>query len=61
MTNLWIGGIIIAALVGAILYLYAKEHEKKSPEKWAAGGVIATLLITLGIWFYKKRKDEKSR
>lgn len=61
MEKVWVYGSIFAVLVAVVVYLWAQKTGRPNPERWAAGGVIVTLLITWAISFFNKKEDEKSR
>lgn len=51
--------LIIALLVGLIVYLYAKDTGKSNPHKWFLGGMISALVLLFGASAIKKKMDQK--
>lgn len=51
--------VIIALVIGLVLYFYAKDTNKSNPHKWFLGGLISALVILFGVSAIKKKIDQK--
>lgn len=51
--------IIIALLVGFVVYFYAKDTGKSNPHRWFLGGLMSALAILFGASAIKKKMDQK--
>ncbi|MGE5426108.1 MAG: hypothetical protein ACM3PZ_03470 [Bacillota bacterium] len=52
----WVVIVILALLVGALTFFFAKSKGKTNPDKWFVGGFVAVILAAIAIALSNKKR-----